>query len=155
MLYNNEDYLEVKLARRKILLQLLAATIIFIAVIVVCSIIRVSWPGYAIAVIWGIFVIFIWGMRGTRIRKYYHFLRDISRGLENNIKGAVEDIDLSVSVKDMLDYYTIILREDGSASDSPARKLYYDISKGIPQYPKGTRLAVSLFGNYIKGIEII
>lgn len=155
MLYTKEDYMEVIKARRSILLRILIATFIFIGVIIACSIVRLSWPGYATAGIWGVYVVFIWGMKGSRARKYYHFLRDMSEGLENKVVGTVEDIDTSVSLKDMLEFYTITLREDDSDQESPARKLYLDVSKGLPQFEKGARLNLELFGNYIKGIEVI
>jgi hypothetical protein len=155
MLYNTEDYLEIKKARNKILLQLIVASLIFLAIIAVCSIFRVSWAGYTAAAVWGIYVVFIWGMKGSRIRKYYHFLKDINEGLENNIVGTVEDIDTSLTTKDMIDFYTIIIREDDAEPDSPARRIYLDASKGLPKYEVGARIAVNLFGNYIKALEIL
>lgn len=155
MLYSSQDYIEVKIARRNVLLQILAASLVFTAVIVICSIIRLSWPGYVAAGLWGLFVIFIWGMKGSKINRYYHFLKDIEEGLENNITVNVERIDSSIITKDLVDFYTMIVREDGSDPESPARKLYIDASKELPSYTKEAHLSISLFGNYIKEIKVI
>jgi hypothetical protein len=155
MLYTSEDYMEVKKARNKILLKILIATFIFIGVIIVCSIVRISWPGYVVAGLWAIYVVFIWGMKGSRARKYYHFLRDISEGLENHVVGTVKDIDSSISINDMLEFYTITVIEDDTEPDAPARKIYLDVAKGLPNFKEGSRVSLDLFGNYIKGIEVL
>ena len=153
MLYSKQDYKDISQTRKKLWLQLCAATAVYIITIVICSIFRISWPGYTIATIWAVFIVFMWGIRGSRIRKYYHFLKDISEGLEKNITGVVENIDSSIKIIDMLEFYLIEFRESGSSIDSPARKLYIDASLGLPKYENGNKLSLCLFGNYIKGIE--
>ena len=45
--------------------------------------------------------------------------------------------------------------DDEANPESPSRKLYYDASKGVPEFAKGERLKITLFGNNIKGIEKI
>ena len=155
MLYTTQDYIEIKIARRNFWLQVLAVTSVFIIAIVIASITRIDLIGYAVAVIWAIVVVSLWGMRGSRILKYYHFLKDISEGLENTIIGTVEYVDSSINIKEMLDFYLVVFREDKSDPDSPARKLYIDASKGLPIYENGTRLKLNLFGNFIKGIEAL
>ncbi len=153
MLHTQHDYDKVQKAKRKIWLNILISSIIFIAIIILCSIIRIDWPGYIVSVLWAIFVVSYWGLKGSRIKKYYHLLKDMNEGLEKNITGAVESIDTSINVKDTLDFYLILLREDGVEDDTPARKLYFDASKKLPDYKEGARLEVCLFGNYIKNIK--
>ena len=88
----------------------------------VCSIIRISWPGYAAAALWGITVTFIWGMQGSRIRRYYFFLKDIKEGLEKTISGTVESVDLSVTSRELIDFYTIIFNGRRSKSGITFKK---------------------------------
>lgn len=155
MLYTEQDYNEINIIRKKLWIRLAVITIIYIAVVAVCSIIRISWPGYVAAALWGITITFIWGMQGARIRKYYHYLKDIREGLEKTITGTVENIDLSITSRDLIDFYTIIFNDDEANPESPSRKLYYDASKKVPEFSQGEKLKITLFGNNIKGIESI
>ena len=155
MLYTEQDYTEISKLRKKLWIRLAAVTLIYTAAVAVCSIIRISWPGYTAAVLWGITVTFIWGMQGSRIRSYYHFLKDIREGLEKSITGTVQNVDTSITSRELIDFYTIIFNDDEANPDSPSRKLYYDASKGVPEYSQGEKLKITLFGNNIKGIEKI
>ena len=155
MLYSEQDYLDITLARKRFWFQMLAVTIIFIAIIIVASISRIMWIGYTGAILWAIVVVFLWGMKGSYIRKYYNFLKDLRQGLENTITGTVASIDSSKSIKELIEFYLVVFNEDNAMPDSPARKLYIDVSKGLPEYKSGTRLELVLFGNYIKGIRVL
>ena len=153
MLYTEDDYIEINNLRKKVWIKILIATLIFISVIVICSIIRVDWPGYIAAVLWGITVVFLWGMQGSRIRKYFLFLKDIKQGLEKAITGVVEEVDISITSRDLVDFYTVTFNDDGLNPESPSRRLYFDASKGLPEFKKGERLNITLFGNNIKDFE--
>ncbi|MCK5129347.1 MAG: hypothetical protein KAQ68_05830 [Clostridiales bacterium] len=155
MLYSEQDYLDITLTRKRFWFQILAVTIIFIATIIVASISRIIWIGYTGAILWAIVVVFLWGMKGSYIRKYYNFLKDLRQGLENTITGTVASIDSSKNIKELLEFYLVVFNEDNAPTDSPARKLYIDVSKGLPEYKSGTRLELVLFGNYIKGIKVL
>ena len=151
MLYTEDDYIGIKTLRKKLWLKILIATLIFITVVVICSIIRIDWPGYAAAVLWGITVVFLWGMQGARIRRYYLYLKDIKEGLEKTITGSVELVDKSVTTRDLVDFYTVIFNDDAADPESPSRRLYFDASKILPDFARGERLQITLFGNNIKG----
>jgi hypothetical protein len=155
MLYTENDYNEIKQLTKKFWMKILIATLIYIAIIVVCSITRIDWLGYAASVVWGIFVVFSWGTQGARIRKYYLFLKDINEGLEKEITGSVKEIDSSITSRDLVDFYTVIFNDDAGDPESPSRKLYFDASKGLPDINPGDNLKLTLFGNNIKGFQKI
>jgi hypothetical protein len=155
MLYSQDDYIKINKLRKSLWLKILVATLVFIAIVVICSIVRVDWPGYAAAVLWGITVVFLWGMQGVRIRRYYLYLKDIREGLEKTTTGSVQLVDKSVTTRDLVDFYTIIFNDDEANPESPARRLYFDASKDMPDFTPGEKLKVTLFGNNIKGFERI
>jgi len=155
MLYTQEDYIEINRLRKSLWNKILITTLIFILAVVLCSVFRVDWPGYTAGVLWGITIVFLWGMQGSRIRKYYRFLKDIREGLEKAITGSIESVDSSITTRDLVDFFTIIFNDDEANPESPSRKLYFDASKSLPSFVKGERLKITLFGNNIKGFEKI
>ena len=155
MLYTEQDYIQIQNLKKKFWLKVFIATIAYIAVVVACSILRVDWPGYVAGGLWGITVVFLWGMQGARIRRYFLFLKDIKEGLDKTITGSIASIDRSVTSRDLVDFYTIIFNDDDANPESPSRRLYFDASKELPDFEAGQRLEISLFGNNIKGFQKI
>lgn len=153
MLYSEYDYIEINKLRKKLWFKILIATLVFIGTVIICSVVRIDWPGYVVAVLWGITVVFLWGMQGARIRRYYLYLKDIREGLEKTITGSVEKVDKSITTRDLVDFYTVIFNDDEANPESPARRLYFDASKDISGFSQGERLKITLFGNNIKGFE--
>ncbi len=155
MLYTQQDYDDIKQLNKKLWIKILIATAIYITAIVVCSVTRINWPGYVVAAAWAIYVVFLWGTQGARIRRYHLFLKDIKEGLEKEITGSVKEVDSSITSSDHMEFYTVIFDDDSADPKSPSRKLYYDAAKGVPNMVQGEKLKITLFGNYIKGIEKI
>ncbi len=155
MLYTENDYIEINKLRKNFWLKIFTITIAYIASVVICSIARIEIPGYLASVLWAIAVVYLWGMQGSKTRKYYLFLKDIKQGLEKTVTGSVESVSDSITSRDLVDFYTVIFNDDDANPTSPSRKLYFDVSKGIPNFINGERLKITLFGNNIKGFEKI
>lgn len=155
MLYTKDDYIKINELRKKVWIKISIITLIFISAIVVSSILRIEWPGYVVGVLWAITVVFLWGMQGSKIRRYYLFLKDMKEGLENTTSGSFVEIDSSVTSRELVDFYTIIFNDDNADPESPSRKLYFDANKGLPSFKKGDMLALTLFGNNVKDYKII
>lgn len=155
MLYTENDYNQINSLRKNFWIKISIATAIFIASIVVFAIVRIDWPGYVIAVLWSITVIFLWGMQGSRIRRYYLFLKDMKEGLDKSTTGQVVSVDSSITSRELVDFHTVIFNDDSANPESPSRKLYFDASKGLPEFKEGDKLSITLFGNNIKDFKIV
>ena len=155
MIYNDTDLKQAADLRKKYIIILACATMLFILLIVLSSTYRLAWLGYISAVLFAVFSVFVWGTKIMPSSKYYHFLRDIDQGLEKTTIGYVLKIETDASIKDMLEYNLVLFMEESAEQDTPPRKLYIDISKKLPEHDKSTKVKLYLFGNFIKGIEII
>ena len=149
MLYNDTDYKEVNTTMRKFIIQFLVATVIYVAIFVLSCLFRIAWPGYVFGCLWAVYAVFSWGMIGSRIRKYRHFLRDIAIGLDREILGTVDSIDEDVCVRQGLEFYAIDLILSKSDPKDPGRRIYYDAAKGRPPFEIGEEVRLLLFGNFL------
>lgn len=162
MLYSKEDYQKTVALLRRIWLIILAISVVCIVVWVVLASqrvkeARISWPGYVAAGVCSTAVVFIYGMFGSRVNAYRRFLRDVDQGLEREIVGAVSQIDETPTVSNNLEFVSVHIAVPAQSDKEPAsvRLLRYDSVKGPVPFRTGQNVRLLLFGNNIKGYEIL
>lgn len=162
LLYSENDYkTTVAMLRRIWIIILIIAAICIAAWAVTASQqdkeLRIAWPGYVAAGVCTFAIVFIYGLFGARVNAYRKFLRDIYQGLEREMTGIITDIEGTPSVSNNLEFTVIHMAAEldmGKESDCD-RILHYDPVKAPIPFEAGQRVRLLLFGNNIKGYEIL
>lgn len=162
LLYAKEDYQKTAALLRRIWIIMLALAAVCVAVWVILASqrvaeVRISWPGHVAAGVCAAAIVFIYGMFGSRVNAYRRYLRDVDQGLEREITGSVSGIDETPAVSSNLEFLSVHITVPAQSDREPAsdRLLRYDPVKGPVPFRTGQNVRLLLFGNNIKGYEIL
>ncbi|NLG37504.1 MAG: hypothetical protein GX549_05765 [Clostridiales bacterium] len=161
MLYTKKDYEDVvrQLRRIWLLILVIAAVCIAVWIVLACNQdkeTRIAWPGYVASGVCSAAIVFIYGLFGSRVNAYRRFLRDVDQGLEREASGVVTRIEETPAESSNLQYLNIHLMPDDTSDPTPSERLLrYDPVKSPVPFKEGQRVRLVLFGNYIKGYELL
>lgn len=150
MMYTETDLTNVKNQLVKILL-LISAVLLAVIVPSIAFLLRKPvWIGSLILAAGICIVIFLWGVIGTPIYRYFQFLKDIFEGRTREIKGKVVRAEEKPVYKDnRLLYYEVWIIDD---EDSEERVLLFDDNKGKPSVQADKHYTFRIHENFITQI---
>ncbi|MGI5878323.1 MAG: hypothetical protein ACOX7W_06910 [Christensenellales bacterium] len=161
MLYTKKDYEDIVRQFRRIWLLILGIAAVCIAVWIVLASnqdreTRIAWPGYVASGVCSAAIVFIYGMFVSRVNAYRKFLRDVDQGLEREATGVVTRIEETPAESSNLQYLNIHLLPDDASDPTPSERLLrYDPMKLPVPFREGQRVRLVLYGNHIKGYELL
>lgn len=114
---------------------------------VICAVLTI---GYAC------FSLFFFAIKFRLTRKYVRMLRDIDRGLKDTFEGRFLGYDDSLSMKDGVYFYTMILKTRPLRRDDiDERRLLVEHTVPKPEIEEGTKLKFISHANILVAYEII
>lgn len=154
-MYQESDYNQVHSLRTRYITIYAIIAALVLAGFVACLILRIAWPLYVIAAVFTVASVFFWGVFGSRVNSYWRFLKDIRTGRESIAEGILSSIEEHDTTRDGVEFRTVRLMVGDDTDKQGGRLLYVDSSRlPLPMQP-GQRVAVKLFGNFIKDIQTL
>ena len=147
MMYTEADLADVKKQLNKMLFLTVILLLAFIVPAVVFMLRQPQWIGATFLTVGICIVIFLWGVFGIPIYRYYHFLRDIFEGRTREIGGKVTKVEEEPVYKDnRLLYYQVWMIDD---EDGEERMLLFDDNKGKPSVQEGKHYIFRIHESFI------
>lgn len=109
----------------------------------------------AVTIVWGVALIFWWGMKMTPLLGYRRYLKEIASGLTRDVRGIVIDVDPDTSFRDGVYSYGTIVNIGDLTDPEDERRLYWDAQLGSPPYENGQRIALRAHGNDIIALHTL
>jgi hypothetical protein len=149
-MYTESDFLEVKKQLKKMLLLTVILLLAFIVPAIAFMLRMPQWIGATFLTAGICIAIFLWGVFGTPIYHYYHFLKDIFEGRTREMKGRVTKVEEEPVYKDnRLLYYQVWMIDD---EDGEERILLFDDNKGKPSVQEEKHYSFRIHESFITQI---
>lgn len=128
---------------------LIRNTVLIIAVSLAASILVgvfvESWVGFALLALGIILFVGYWGLRGSQVNAYYHYVMEIMQGRHREIEADVLGVSDGPVYKDNKVYYYEIDTLEGELS----RTLLWDANFSLPDIQPGQRVGFSVMERYV------
>lgn len=154
-MYQESDYNHVQSLRTRYITIYAIIAALVLAGIVACLVLRIEWPLYVIAAVFTVASVFFWGVFGSRVNTYWRFLKDMRTGRESTAEGILSSIEEQDTTKDGMEFRTVRLMVGDETDKQGGRLLYVDSTRlPLPVQP-GQKVAMKLYGNFIKDIQAL
>lgn len=106
-----------------------------------------------ITLVWGVLIIFFWGMKLSPLLSYRRYLKEIYGGLSREVEGVITELETQTTFRDGLSFYRMIVNVGDLNNPEDERLLYWDAQLGAPTVKQGDNVYIEAHGNDIIGIR--
>lgn len=166
-IYNSNDYIDANASKKRILTGFFISLAIVLAITVTIFIfyVRAEYNTplktpliiacITISSVYAIVMFFIFSIKYKRVASYVKMLYDMDYGIRSEGKNAFVRIDSSVTVKDGVDFISIIVLDwSEKKQEYFERNILFDVEKPIPEFKKGDIIKHVTHANILISYEL-
>lgn len=154
-MYTDQVYEALNAQWRRFWVGFVIGFAVFAGAFAACLIFRWQVAGYAISAVGAMVLVFCWGMFGSRLMKYRHWMRDMRTGIARMLTGEVTLVEGPVNLIGELEFMKVEIQLEGEAAGSEPRRVYYDAQQLPLPFQTHDRVEVITSGNYIQSAKRI
>ncbi|MDD3840737.1 MAG: hypothetical protein PHP06_09240 [Clostridia bacterium] len=147
-MYSSNDLEQAKRHKNIFFITSFVLIAIFLVISVYCIVDRNITFGRNFTLIFVVLSIFLWGMVGEPLYRYFLFLNDMFKGKSHKVRGKLKIGDQKRVFRNRLFFWKVFITE------GDVEKIFYiDSNKELPA-ENGREVEVEIFESYIKNIQI-
>ena len=165
--YNSKDYNDAHASKKRILIGFFISLAVVLAITVTLFIfyVRAEYDTplrtplllacIFISSVYAIIMFFIFSIKYKRVASYVKMLHDMDVGMRTEGKNAFVRIDSSVTVKDGVDFISIIVLDwSEKKQEYFERNILFDVEKPLPEFKKGDIIRHVTHANILISYEL-
>ncbi|MBQ3572097.1 MAG: hypothetical protein IJA15_04640 [Clostridia bacterium] len=165
--YNSKDYNDAHASKKRILIGFFISLAVVLAITITLFIfyVRAEYDTplrtplllacIFISSVYAIIMFFIFSIKYKRVASYVKMLHDMDVGMRTEGKNAFVRIDSSVTVKDGVDFISIIVLDwSEKKQEYFERNILFDVEKPIPEFKKGDIIKHVTHANILISYEL-